>query len=200
MKATLLLLSFVAGLTVARAQQEVPRVEALRVAFLISADLKQMLDTPIPTDPDVKRPVALRDGEHGALVFPEARLTAESVRKAGKAVSPIGQLWLRKLVPQSNGKGASSDQLRLVTVAAGDRSETAVLCALGVRRVSARELELLVYGSGKEPLLKVPLKEVSASPQENPIQLAAVVQAENVVLTLKVAGKYEAGVTLVPEQ
>ena len=72
------------SLSTAHAQQSAPREEALKAAFLLSADLKQMLSTPIPTDPNVKRAVAVRGGERGSLVMPECKLSEDSLAKAGK--------------------------------------------------------------------------------------------------------------------
>jgi hypothetical protein len=195
MKTSLLVAALAATVAAAPAQQSIPRDELLKVAFMVSLDLKQMLDTPIPTDPDVKRPVAVREGDRGAMVLPEAKLSADTFAKAGKEVLPLGQLWLRKLIPQRDGQPAKPDRLRVVTVATGDKSEMAFLCALGLRKDSEGKLELLVYGKDKEPLLRAPLKGISV-PQENPIELAADLQGDGARLTLKFAGKYEASLTV----
>lgn len=197
MKRTVLLAAFLSGILGAQAQKPVPREEALRVAALVSLDLKQMLDTPIPTDPDTKRPVALREGERGCLVLPETRL-ADALAKPGKEVVPVGQLWLRQVAPQANGETVQAEKLKTVSISVGDRTESAVLCALGLRKLARGELELLVYGKDKEPLVRVPAKTISAK-QENPIELAAVIEGDNATLTLKLAGRYEATVRLAGE-
>jgi hypothetical protein len=196
MKKSILLATLVATLATAQAQQAVPRDELLKVVFMLSLDLKQMLNTPIPTDPDLKRPVAQREGEHGAMVLPESKLSADTLAKAGKEVVPVGQLWLRKLVPQCDGQPTRQDKLQVVTVNTGDRTEPAILCALGVRKDQEGKLELLVYGKDKEPLLRAPLKGISA-PQENPIELGAELQGDGARLTLKLAGKYEGSLEVV---
>ena len=195
MKKSILLAALAATLAAAQAQQSVPRDELLKVAFMVSLDLKQMLNTPIPTDPDVKRPVAVREGDHGAMVLPETKLSADTFAKAGQEVLPLGQLWLRKLTPQCDGQAAKPEKLRVVTVETGDRSEAAVLCALGLRKGAEGKLELLVFGKDKEPLLRAPLKAISV-PQENPIELAAELQGDGARLTLRFAGKYEASLTV----
>ena len=194
MKHTLLLVVLTAGLVTTHAQQSLPREEMLRAAFMLTADLKQMLSTPIPTDPDVKRPVAMREGPRGMLVLPETKLSAETFAKAGKEVVPLGQLWLRQL----SLEGVKPDQLHQVTVKRGDSDETAILCALGARRDASGKWELVIYGKTTTPLLTAPLKAISAT-QENPIEISAELQGSSALVTLKIAGKFEASFTAVPE-
>jgi hypothetical protein len=197
-KSILLLAPLFAVLAPLQAQQAVPRDELLRVAaYIVSLDLKQMLNTPIPTDPDVKRPVALREGERGVMALPESKL-ADGLARQGREVVPVGQLWLRKLVPQCGSQAVRPEQLQLVSLTVGDRTESAVLCALGVSKDAGGKLQLLVYGKGKDPLLELPLKSISAA-QENPIELSAAVQGNSAVLTLRLLGKHEASFTLVGE-
>jgi hypothetical protein len=196
MKTFLILATLAASLAAAHAQQSIPREELMKVAFMVSLDLKQMLNTPIPTDPDVKRPVGLREGDHGVMVLPESKLSAEALAKAGKEVVPVAQLWLRKLVPQCDGQSAKQEKLQVVTVNTGDNTERATLCALGVHHDPDGKLELLVYGKEKEPLLRAPLKRISA-PHENPVELEAEMQGDGAKLTLKLAGQYEASFLVV---
>lgn len=198
MKRLLLVATLLASLSRVSAQQHVPREEALKAAFLLSADLKQMLNTPIPTDPDVKRPVAVRADERGGMVLPETKLSPEVLAKAGKEVVPVGQLWLRKVVPVCEGQPAKQEKLQTVTVSNGDRVGTVFLCALGVRKAADGKLELLIYGKEKEPLLSVPLKPI-ATAQENPLELVSEPQADGAAVTLKLVGKYEATFAVVPE-
>jgi hypothetical protein len=198
MKKTAVVLFLLAGLALAQAQQTVPREDSLKAAFLVSLDLKQMLNTPIPTDPDVKRPVAVREGDMGGMILPESKLSREALAKAGKEVLPVGQLWLRKISVLCEGAPARPDQLQLVTVNAGEPA-TAALCALGARKDADGKLELLIYGKDKQPLLRVPLKEVSAAAQDSPIDMSAERQGDGALVTLKILGKYQATFTVVPQ-
>ena len=76
--------AFIAGLTTIQAQEQLSRQDALKYAFIVSADLPAMLKTPIPTDPDVKRPVAMRDGEYGGMVLPESKLGPEALPRRAR--------------------------------------------------------------------------------------------------------------------
>jgi len=191
MKTTTIAAVLLTGVLAVQAQERLPREEALKYAFIVSANLKEMLNTPIPTDPDVKRPVALRDGDYGGMVLPEAKLTAEKLAKAGTEVVPVGQLWLHKLAPLVGGQVALPSKLHKVHLSVGDQEGDAVCCALGVKKSGDEGLELLVFGKDKEPLAKAPMKAISAT-QENPIEMSSERQDDRGVIVLKLLGKYEA--------
>jgi hypothetical protein len=191
MKSTLILTTLLASLSLAQAQERLPREEALKYAFIACVDLKQMQSTPIPTDPDVKRPVSVRDEDYGAMLLPESKLTADTLAKAGQEVTPIGQLWLHKLAPLFDGRVVPQTKLQLVTLSREGQSATVVLCALGVRKDANNNLELLLYGKDKEPVMRVPLKSLS-KPQEHPLDLAAERRDDGGLLTLRILGQYEA--------
>jgi len=191
MRTVLAAVMMLAGCCVAQGQEKLSREESLKAAFRLCSDLPKMLDTPIPTDPDVKRPVGVHADQRGLLVLPESKLSLDAVAKAGPEAVSIGQLWLLKIVPVVGGQPAKPDQLRTVSVK-GDKEETTVaLCALGVRKGAEGRPELLVYGKDKEPLLHVALTQISEK-QENPIEISAEQQGDGAMLTLKILGKFSA--------
>jgi hypothetical protein len=191
MKTTIAATVLLTGLLAAQAQERLSREEALKYAFFVSLDLKEMLKTPIPTDPDVKRPVVLKKDNHGGMVLPEAKLSAQTFASAGEEVKPVGQLWLANLALVRDGQTVATDKQRLVHVRAGDQEGDAACCALGVSKKTDGGLELLVYGKDKNPLLRVPLKSISAQ-QEDPIEVSSELKDDNALVTLKFVGKYEA--------
>jgi hypothetical protein len=180
-----------------QAQERLSRAQSLKYAFFASLDLKEMLATPIPTDPDVKRPVAIRHGDHGLLLLPETRFNAALLEKAGPEVIPVGQLWLVKVAPKRDGELVPSSKLRMVDVKTDTGQGSVACCALGVRKKGDGMLELLVYGKDKVPLLATPLKG-SSVPQaaDTPIDISAETKEDGAVVTLKLAGKYEAGISV----
>jgi len=189
----------ITGLLAAQAQDRLPREEALKYACYASVDLKAMLGTPIPTDPDIKRPVVVKHDNHGGMVLPEVKLSAQTFATAGEAVKPVGQLWLVNLAPMRDGQVVSSDTLRMVHVRAGDQEADAACCALGVSKKADGVLELLVYGKDKEPLVRVPVKSIS-TPQENPIEMSGEAKENSGVVILKFVRKYEASINLTEPQ
>ena len=195
MKNTLLALTLLSTLALASAQEKLSREETLRYAFVVAGDLKQLQATPIPTDVDIKQPVAVRDGDFGGMVLPEAKLNAEAIAKAGEKVVPVGQVWLRKLTPMQDGDAVGASKLRMVTLThEGDQVKVAQ-CALGVQRNGSGSLELLVFGKDKEPVVKVPLKTMDAK-QDVPIDLSAERESDSGKVTLKILGKYSATISV----
>lgn len=190
MKKALIALVLGAILPLVSAQEHLPRTEALQYAFLVSTDLSQLLGTPIPTDVDLKRVVAMRDGDYGAMVLPEAKLSAETFAKAGDKFVPVGQLWLHKLTPMRNYWGVPNHELRLASVPYDEGVATVPQCALGVRRNDGK-MELGVFGNSKEPLLVVPLKPVQAK-QQQPVEMSAERTDDGGRITLRFLGQYEA--------
>ncbi len=182
------------------AQERLARPECLKYAFFLSLDLKEMLGTPIPTDPDPKRPVALRLGERGALLLPECKLTEQAVKSPGGIVA-VGQLWLVKIAPLADGQPIPSSKLKLVDVKAEAGQATAACFALAVSKDAVKGLELLVYGNEKEPVLKAPLKNVSGqSNAETPLDLAAERNGDSGQLTLTILGKFQAQLPVGPAE
>jgi hypothetical protein len=191
MKQIILMTAWIAALASAQAQEQLSRPEALKYAFIVSADLPAMLKTPIPTDPDVKRPVAVRDGDYGGMVLPETKLSAEVFAKAGKEAAPVGQLWLLRLVPLTEGQPVPASKLRMVEASSEEGKATVPCCALGVCKGGDGVLELLVFGKDKEPVLRTPLLTIS-SQQENPVEISAERKENGGLVTLRFLGKYEA--------
>jgi len=175
----------------AQAQEALPREQALKAAFQLCRDLPKMLDTPIPTDPDVKRPVGVHAEKRGLLVFPESKLSLDAIAKAGPEVVPVGQLWMLKIVPMVDGQPVKAEQLHLVTVSGENETVDAALFAMGARKGSQGQPELLVYGKDKKPLLSLALKPISEK-QENPIEASAERQGDGAEVTLKLFGKHAA--------
>jgi hypothetical protein len=191
MKRLFVLLTLCAVAQLGTAQELLPRKEALKYAFVICADLKNIQGTPIPTDVDLKHPVAVRDGDYGGLVLPESKLSADAIAKAGDQVLPVGQIWLYHLTPVKDGDAVSESKLRMVELEAEGNSATVVQCALGVKSDGSGGLQLLVYGKDKSPVVTVPLKKKD-SEQKEPIGVSAERTDDAGKITLRILGKFEA--------
>ena len=191
MKRTLITLTLLTVVQLVSAQEKLSREEALPYAQAVSADTKQLNGTPIVTDVDAQQPVVVKEAEYGGMVLPQKNLKVEAIAQAGETAVPIGQLWLQKLTPITDGDAVAKDRLRLVTVRAEGEEVTAPQCALAVRRNAGGKLELLVYGKSKEPLLSAPLKPLDAT-QSMPLDLLAEHEGDQGKLTVKILGKYQA--------
>lgn len=193
MKNAIIALILGGAVQLATAQEQVSREEALKVALLTHCDLTPLATLPVRVDADLKYPFALRAGEYGAMILPETKLTAEALVRAGRDPVPLGELWARKLTLVCDGQPCAASKLFLVTL---PRQEGGVpVFALAVRQGKEGQLELLVYGKDKQPLLTVPLKKATAK-QEYPLELTADPQGDQGRLTIRVCGKYEAELTM----
>jgi hypothetical protein len=178
-----------AGLAAAQ-EYHAPRAVALRIAAEVAADRANLSGTGIPTDPDLKHAVVLRDGDRGVLVLPETRLTATALETAGTA--PVAQLWLRGLDLVRDGLPLPVGSCRTVTLAVNGKPVELHRCALGVRQRGDGGRELAVYGDAAEPLLVAPLT-VQRADQAQPILISAEdAGGGGGVLRLRLAGAYEA--------
>jgi hypothetical protein len=173
------------------AQEKLPQEEALQYAAVVGKDAKQLNGTPIRTEVDLEQPVVLREGDYGGMLLPQKNLKADSLAQAGEGVVPVGQLWLLKLGPVKDGSLIAREQLRVVTVKhAGEETEV-LQCALGVQKAAGGKLELLVYGKGKEPILRLPLKSTEGA-AGTALDASAEVSGDEANLTVKILGKYQA--------
>jgi hypothetical protein len=192
MKNGLIALTLVTTLQAVVAQEHLSRAETLKFAFLVSQDLTQLTGTPIATDVDVKRATAMRDGDYGAMVLPEAKLAPDALAKANTEAVPVGQLWLHRLTPMRDGWAVPSDELRLVDVPHDEGTTAVPQCTLGVQRKASGQLELAILGKSKKPLVTVPLKPVETK-QSLPIEMMAErVDDSSGRITLRILGRYEA--------
>jgi hypothetical protein len=150
-------------------------------------------DLPLKVELNIDKPFGIKGHENvGLIVVPDKALTAEVISKAGKEIVPVGQLWMRGVVPAKEGKAVSSDKLRHLTVSDGKKDTRVELYLLGARR--GEKTELVIYADGKEPLLVLPL-EAGESGQNLPIEVAGKGEKDNeesAALILKFLGKYKA--------
>jgi hypothetical protein len=189
MSRILLTVALLSSIHFASAQEKLAREEALGYAEAVKPYVKQV--TGISTDVDLRKPAAVKDEDYGGMALPQKDLKPEGIAQASENPSPVGQLWLHKLTLMQDGVGIPADKLCLVKVSHDGEEVTVPACALGVRRDSSGALELLVFGKGKEPLLKLPLKNVDVK-QELPLSLTAERMGDEASVTVRILGKYEA--------
>jgi hypothetical protein len=148
-------------------------------------------DAQIIMDVDSEKPCAERGEGGGAMIVPDKKLTEKVVAGADKDVIPIGQLWLRKWTLVVDGQPIPSEKLRIVTVNVEDKDRPMPLFFLGVRKKGEKDLELLVYATGAEPLQIIPLKKLDQM-QNLPVQLEwSRGEKDSDNLTLNILGKHE---------
>ncbi|HEY1169928.1 MAG TPA: hypothetical protein VGH19_01045 [Verrucomicrobiae bacterium] len=179
----------------AQAQEVVPRDEALKASFALWNAAGKLEDLALKVDVDIKNPYGLTKGDIGMVVIPETKL-ADVLAKAGETELPLGQLWMKGLVPEVDGKVVPDSKLKLVEITVKDQTGDVVLCTLGVKKTEKNGMELVIYGNGKEPIQVVALKASKSGKQEYPIELSVTPGSDNAHVMIKVLGKYEGEVTV----
>ena len=195
MKLSLIISALIVCVGTTQAQETVPREESLKVAFAAWFSLEKIENAPFTVDADIKVPAVLKAGERGALFIPETKL-ADSLKKTGREVAPLGYLWLKGLSPVVDGKAVASNRVRTSTIKIGEHETRLPLYMIGVRKNSQDGLELLIYGRNREPLRAMPLKKISTK-QELPIELAVEKNDDETgALILNIVGEYQAQLTV----
>ncbi|HVV98807.1 MAG TPA: hypothetical protein VHB77_00620 [Planctomycetaceae bacterium] len=172
-------------------QDRLPTEETVRYAKLCTDQIGVLNDAPIRLEVAADNACAVRGEGGGAMAIPDARLTADTIAKPGKDVVPVAQVWLRKWTLVVDGKGLPRDKLRVVTVNIDDKARPMPLLLVGLQQ-KGDAVELVAYGQGNEPLLRVPAQKVEFVAQ-SPVELDWARGENNVdKLTVSIEGRYQA--------
>jgi len=186
--------------SVAAAQERVPQEQAVTIAKLLAEAAAKIADAQIKTDADPEYPFALKADEVGAMVIPVKKLSEEAFTKAGKDVTPVAQLWFKKLTLLVDNKTVPNDKLRILKVNHNGEDFELPMFLLGVRKKGDGALELVVYAKEKQPLVVLPLEKADAN-LELPIELDGKKTGEDTgELTLKILGKYRTKLPLTKQE
>jgi hypothetical protein len=194
MKPALTIMTLTCCVLLGHAQDRIPNDEAEAIAKVLSEHAAKLDKLQLKTTVDAAKPYGQRQDKYGAMVIPQTKLTLE----VDKEVLPLGQFWLRNLSPVVNGKPVDGEKLRIVKVSADGEDHMLPFFLLGVRARADKSLELVVYAKDQEPLLTMPLEKAEAK-QDLPLEFSVQKgdDGETAMLTLKVAGKYQAKIKVV---
>jgi hypothetical protein len=156
---------------IAVAQEKVGTEETGKIARKLIEALGKPTGLQVTVDADTDRGECIRHGELGLLVLPDRKLTAEKLNAAGEEPVAVGHLFLKGISPVAAGSVVPNAQHRLVNFTVDDKTFEIAACLLGARKRNGT-LELVVFGSGKTPILVTPL-EADSSGSTAPIEIAA---------------------------
>lgn len=181
------------------AQEQVPQKEVIKYAFGLGMTAATQKDPPLKTTPDPYNSSAVHKEGQIAVLIPDQAFKEDLLSKVSeKEITPLGQIWLRDLVPQVEGKSIAADKLRTLTIDAGKEKITAHLCFLGLQKNDKGEIQLIVYGKGKEILLK-PVIAAHEEKQEKPLVVGMQAPADKPLLvTLSLFGKHQTQFEVAP--
>jgi hypothetical protein len=188
---------------IASAQDAIPLDKAQEGARLLAQTAGSVSDAAVTVDADTEKPYAIKvSGKVGFMVVPDRALTEEKLAAVGDKVTPIAWLWTTSVATVSvNGRAAANSSLRFYTVKTKDEEIAVRLYLLGAVKNDKGQAEVVVYGQGKEPLVRVPLEKSSSGSKEVPIELMGRKNDENSgTLTLLLPGKYQADIVLVKSE
>src|SRR5258708_524822 len=101
--------------SVVAAQERIAPEEAQKFARLFVEKTAKIADAQVKLEPDADKPFGLKKDDVGVMVIPAKGLTDEALQKAGKDVTPVGQLWVRNLTMVHKDQPVPNDKLRVVT-------------------------------------------------------------------------------------
>lgn len=187
----------------AAAQESIPLEKAREGAQLLTQTAGVVQDAGVSVDADLDKPFAIKvGGDVGFLVVPDKALTADKLEGVGTTVTPIAYLWTTSQASVSvNGRAASNNTLRSYTLQTKDNAIPVRLYLVGAVKNDKGQAEVVVYGQGKEPLVRVPLEKSSSGSKDVPVELSGRKNDENSgTLTLLLPGKYQADIVLVKSE
>lgn len=198
MKTKLITLIITLAASAGFAQETVPQADAMKAAALCYAATADISDPAIAIDLDIKKPFAMKHGDIAMMVVPETKL-AKEIEHAGAGVTPLGQLWLKGLLPVFNGSTATMEKLRTVSVEDGGTSHLMPVVFIGIQSGGGGK-ELVIYSQDKTALATLPLKAVEQE-QKLPIEFSVVANGDkrSADVTMNIVGKFQASFGVIPE-
>lgn len=181
----------------ARAQERVPTEQAQQIARLLTEAGEKQADLALKVEVDTDKPFAVRQEQFGAMAIPLKGLSAEKIEKAEKEVVPIGHFWMRNLTPIVDGAPVAASKVRNVSIDFEENKVEVTFYQLGVRKNDKGEVEFLVYGAGKDPLLTKVLERADAA-QSYPIEIEGREDDNAGLITLYISGKFRVGIKVAP--
>jgi hypothetical protein len=184
------------------AQERVPQERATKFAKLFAGEASKVSSPQLKTEVDPEKAFALHTGDLAIMFIPEKGLSEDAFAKAGKEPTPVGQLWMRKLVPAADGKPVAEDKLRVVTVNVDNEDHALPLSLVGVRKAADNHLELVLYGKDREPYMHAQVRKLDTKQKnDEPVVLEAHKDAgESATLTLTMLGEYQGAIQLMKSE
>lgn len=180
------------------AQDTIPPERAQRGARMANEALGKVADAAVAVDPDADHAQGIGGSGAGALVVPDRGFSADKVSSVGEQPVALGQLWLLGMAPTQNSAAPAHDSVRTVSIQTDDQTLRPQVYFLALGKAADGKPELLVYGKGKEPLLRAALKPATVNFQNNPLELTGARDGQDSGhLTLFITGQQSAEIPVV---
>lgn len=189
----------VAPCAIAQDPQRIDGDKAKEVAKAL-ADAIAKLELPVKTSLDGKSGTGLHAEKAAVFVLPDAKLTAEALKKHDKGVLPLGVLFMTDSVTLVSADKPVPAKDHLTTqVTVKDNTVTLNVLTLAAANVADR-LVLLVYGKDKKPIVVAELNEAEEKTDHVVDVEARKAGDKRATLTVNVLGKYRACVQMAAKE
>lgn len=183
----------------ARAQQDlevVPEDIAQQVVEASVEELKKVTDAPLKVEVDARQSTVLGTAEMGGVAFLTHRhVTEDALKKSDKEVVPLGVLGLYRFSLVADKKPVPTDKLRSGVIVVEGMTFEVSFCFVGIKTEQDGNRRLVIYGKGKEPIVKLPLNDFETK-GERSVSIECKVGSGDGTLNLNVLKKFQAIVPL----
>ncbi len=198
MKTLLTLLALATATAVAADIEPIPAEELGKVARKIISQYGTPADAPMVVDVNLDKAAGIKGGQAGLIVMPDKKLTAESLLAFTEKPTPVGLLWMHKIVPSVASAAPAASKLRTVEFGEGENRKAVEVYYLSVAKTASGALELALTVRDKEPLVKVPLVKTDAAVTDAPFAVSGQKEGDNTgVLVLSIFGSHKADIPLI---
>jgi hypothetical protein len=167
--------------------------KAEKIARVIDEAVKKAdKAAPVKVTPAYARAVGLAARDRGGLAVPDAKFSADALRKLDKGILPVGMLYLSRVTLVVGDEPVTAEGHRMVEATMGGNNVNIAVLHLAATKVEGR-LVLLVYTNAKVPLVVTALVEVNEA-GDAPVNLEArPAGADNRAMALlTLGGRYRA--------
>jgi hypothetical protein len=198
MKSPLLALLALALPVTLLADDSIPPERARRGAQMANQALGQVADAVVSIDADTEHAQGIGGSGVGALVVPDRAFSADKVASLGEQPVALGQLWMLAIAPAQSSKAPAREQVRTVSIQTDNETLRPQVYFLALGKGADGKAELLVYGKGKEPVVRAALKPATVNFQNNPLEVTGTKDGDDSGhLTLFIAGQHSAEIPVV---
>ena len=170
--------------------------KAVKAARLLSAHLNEFPGERVKVKGVPEDAVLFEISKSAALLVPHSEIDAARIGQGGEEA--IGQLWLKGILPEVDGRPPSERDLKMVTVNADGKEFTLPQFLLTARKSNRGGNELVIYSGKKTELLTLPLLATEGK-QSIPVELSGESRGQNRgVLSIAILGRYVSELPVLP--
>jgi hypothetical protein len=180
------------------ADDAIPPERAHRGAKMANEALGKVPDAVVAIDADTDHAQGIGGSGVGALVVPDRGFSGDKVASVGEQPVALGQLWMLAIAPAHGSGAPARENVRTVSIQTDNDILRPQVYLLALGKGADGKAEVLVYGKGKEPIVRAALKPATVNFQNNPLEVMGTKDSDDSGhLTLFIAGQHSAEIPVV---